>query len=289
MAIPRRTFIQQAGLLSAGLFINPSDFLLKAPEAGLQLWTLREELKKDVKGVMAKVAAAGYADVETFGGGNQFFGLAPKIFKQLLNDHQLISSSGHYYFPVNYQVAKEFDDVILSFMEAANIMQQTYIVIPSLPEALYNTADGCKMAAEKLNRAGELCRSANLQLAYHNHDFEFKQFGTQTGYDILLKETDASLVKMELDLYFAIKAGKDPLALFAKAPGRFALWHIKDMDKSDPALNTEVGSGSINFKKIFAHAQEAGVRRYFIEQENFSMNPFRSIKKSCDFFKKTFR
>lgn len=252
---------------------------------GLQLWTLREELKNDVKSTLENIALAGYGDLETFGGGDHFFGLAPKNFKQLLDNNQLISSSGHYYFPINYLDNKKFDDVIKGFIDAANILKQSYVVIPGLPETLYNTADGIKTAAEKLNRAGELCKSAHLQLAYHNHDVEFKQFGRQTGYDILLKETDANLVKLELDLFFVIKAGKDPIKILKREPGRFPLLHIKDMDKSDPSLNTEVGSGSINFKEIFLHAKLAGVRHYFIEQENFSMDPFQSIQKSVDYLR----
>lgn len=288
MTIHRRTFIRQAGILSSGLFVSATMIPAaeKLPAAGLQLWTLKEELAHDVKGTMARIAAAGYTDLETFGGGDQFFGLSPADFKQLLKEQQLISSSGHYYFPINYTVEAEFDQVIQGFIAAAHVLEQTYIVIPALPGSLCQTAEGFKTGAARLNRAGQLCQRAGLQLAFHNHEVEFKQFGTQTGYDILLKETAADLVKMELDLYFAISAGVDPIALFKREPERFAMWHIKDMDKVHPHLNTEVGSGSIDFKKIFSYAKLAGVKRYFIEHENFSIDPYVSLKKSAMYFKK---
>ncbi|SEW35273.1 sugar phosphate isomerase/epimerase family protein [Chitinophaga arvensicola] len=282
MHIHRRTFIQQAGLLTTGLFLGPSLSTGKLPETGLQLWTLKDDLAKDLEGTIKKIAAAGYTDLETFGGGDQFFGLSPVSFKQLLDRHKLHSSSGHYYFPGDNE---SFDTVINGFIKAAKILGQTYIVIPSLPAALYSTAAGCKTAAVQLNRAGQLCKDAGLQLAYHNHAFEFQQFGTQTGYDILLKETAAGLVKMELDLYFAVSAGLDPVALFMQEPERFVMWHVKDMDKINPALNTEVGSGSIDFKRIFSYAKLAGVKRYFIEQENFAIDPYVSLKKSAQYFK----
>lgn len=287
MRIHRRTFIQQAGVLTTGLFIGPSVISGKLPDIGLQLWTLKDDLEKDVKGTIIKIAAAGYTDLETFGGGDQFFGLPPVAFKQLLDQHQLKSTSGHYYFPIHYNDNASFDTVIEGFITAAKILGQAYIVIPALPEELYKTAEGCKAAAARLNRAGQLCKDAGLQLAYHNHDFEFQLFGTQTGYDILLKETDAALVKMELDLYFCVSAGVDPVALFKREPERFVMWHVKDMDKNNRALNTEVGSGSIDFRRIFSYAKLAGVKRYFIEQENFAIDPYVSLKKSAQYFKRS--
>ncbi|MRG48322.1 TIM barrel protein [Chitinophaga sp. SYP-B3965] len=283
MAISRRRFLQQTGLLSGGLLLHSTGFaaMNKRP-IGLQLWTLRKELTGDVPDVIAKVAAAGYTDLETFGGGGDFFRMKPAAFRKLLDDQGLVSSSGHYYYPPD----ETFDGLIKEFITAAGILQQKYIVIPAMPAELYKTVDGLKRGAAQLNRAGRLCREANLQLAYHNHAFEFATFGSQTGYDILLAETDPTLVKMELDIYFAVQAGQDPIALFNKAPGRFALLHMKDMDKQNPDLNTEVGSGKIDFKNIFQHIRAAGVDRIFVEQEDFAMDPYQSLRKSADYVKK---
>jgi sugar phosphate isomerase/epimerase len=284
----RRTFIQQAGLLATGLAINPSLFLMKDKVVGLQLYSLREYINKDVSGIISKVAAAGYKDVETYGFDkkNQFFGLSPKDFLSLLKSNGLTSTSGHYN-PNDFLKGKGTDD--LKYMiEGANGLNQQHLVIPYLGEELRGNTDGYKAIAEKLNTAGELCQKSNLQLGYHNHAFEFDKLKDQeglTGYEILLNETDKQLVDFEMDLYWVVRGGNDPVTLFEKHPGRFKLWHVKDMDKSDNKLNTEIGSGSIDYRRIFAHATQAGAQHYFVEQENFAMDPYESIAKSSKYIK----
>jgi sugar phosphate isomerase/epimerase len=136
-----------------------------------------------------------------------------------------------------------------------------------------------------LNEAGTLCKASGLKLAYHNHDFEFTPWGDTNGYEIMLKETDPKLVDFEMDIYWVVKSGKDPVQLFQSHPGRFSMWHIKDMDKADNKLNTEVGSGSIDFAALYKYAKVAGLKHSIMEQENFSIDPYVSIKKSCDHIK----
>ena len=281
----RRTFIQQAGLLATGLVINPSVFLMKDKVVGLQLYSLREYIGKDVKGIIAKVAAAGYKDVETYGFDekNQFFGLTPKAFLDLLKSNGLTSTSGHY--NPNAFLYGKGNDELKYMIEGSAASNQQHFVIPYLSEDMRKSGDDYKKLAEKLNGAAELCKASNLQLAYHNHDFEFKEFDGVKGYDILLNETDKDLVDFELDLYWVVRSGNDPLDLFAKHPGRFKLWHVKDMDKTNNKLNTEIGSGSIDYRKIFSKAKEAGAQHYFVEQENFAMDPFESITKSSKYVK----
>jgi len=281
----RRTFIQQAGLLSAGLLINPSVFLMKDKVVGLQLYSLREYIFKDPKGVIAKVAAAGYKDTETFGFDqkNQFFGLSPKDFLSLLKSNGLTSTSGHFN-PNEFLYGKGTDE--LQYMiDGSAALQQQHFVIPYLSADMRKSADDYKALAEKLNKAGEICKKSNLQLAYHNHDFEFQKWDGVTGYDILLKETDKALVDFELDLYWAVRSGNDPIELFKQNPGRFKLWHVKDMDKENSKINTEIGSGSIDYRKIFAAAKQSGAEHFFVEQENFSMDAYESIAKSSKYVK----
>ncbi|QCR22022.1 sugar phosphate isomerase/epimerase [Pontibacter sp. SGAir0037] len=287
----RRSFLQQAGMLSAGVFLAPSLFGCKTgntttdKEVGIQLYTLREQISKDVNGVIGKVAEAGYKNVETYGYSTEskFWGLDPKAFKQLMDSNGLKSASGHYDFNGYFRDGN--DDVIKSYIEAGSAIGQTYITAPYIIEPLRPDADAYKGIAEKLNRAAELCKSANMQLAYHNHDFEFQSHGGTTGYEILLSETDADLVKMELDLYWVVRAGLKPQDLFQQNPGRYVMWHVKDMDKASPNLNTEVGAGSINYKEIFEHAKQSGVQYYFVEQENFAMDPYASIQQSINYVK----
>ncbi len=287
----RRSFLQQAGLLSAGVFLAPSLIGCKGTQSvatkdvGLQLYTLREEIGKDVSGVIGKVAEAGYSNVETYGYSREskFWGLDPAAFKNLLNNNNLVSTSGHYDFNGYFKDGN--DDVVKAYIEGGSAIGQKYITAPYIIEPLRPDADAYRGIAEKLNRAGELCKSANMQLAYHNHDFEFKSWGDTTGYEILLNETDPELVKMELDLYWVVRAGLQPEDMFNKNPGRYVMWHVKDMDKADRTKNTEIGSGSIDYKEIFKHAKVSGLEHFFVEQENFAMDPFGSIQKSVNYVK----
>ena len=281
----RRTFIQQAGLLSTGLLINPSIFLKKDKVVGLQLYSLREYIFKDVTSVIAKVAAAGYKDVETFGYDpkNQFFGKSGKEFQAILKANGLKSTSGHYN-PNNFLNGKGEDDLKFQ-IEGAKMLNQQHLIIPYLREDMRQSIDDYKKLADKLNRAAELCKASKLKLAYHNHDFEFKDWNGSNGLDVLLKGTDKNSVDFELDLYWVVRAGKDPVQLFEQNPGRFKLWHVKDMDKADRKLNTEIGNGDIDFKAIFAKAKLSGVEHYFVEQENFAMDAYESIKKSNKYLK----
>lgn len=285
--INRRSFIQQAVLMAAGAAILPQVSCAgSAPEKrlGLQLYTLRNEISKDVVKVLERVAASGYQEVEVFGysPSTHFWGFSPSAFAEILDSNNLKAISGHYDFDEYLgpdTKMQRFD----AYLNAASVLKHRYLTIPYLNEKLRSSADDYKRLAEKFNRAGEKCLKSGLQLAYHNHDFEFQQFGNTTGYDILLAETDPKLVKFELDLYWVVRAGRDPIDLFSKNKGRFELWHVKDMDKQNPALNTEVGSGSIDFAKIFASARLSGVKNVIIEQENFSIDPFESISKSANF------
>lgn len=274
-------------MLTAGILIAPSCMVAKADtkNIGIQLYTLREELPKDAKGVIGKVAQAGYREVETFGYSDEwgFFGMKPKEFAELLKQHNLTAPSGH--FGLDPYIAGENEDMLKSYIDAAKAVDMKYIIAPYLGQQLRQSASDYQRVAERLSKAGEACKAAGLQMAYHNHDFEFQQMDNTTGYDILLSETDPELVKFELDLYWVVRAGLDPVELFKKNPGRYELWHVKDMDKANQKLNTEVGSGSINYKQIFDNAKMAGVKHYVVEQENFAMDPFQSIAQSYTYVK----
>jgi sugar phosphate isomerase/epimerase len=255
-------------------------------KVGLQLYSLREQIPNDVKGVIAKVAKAGYKEVETYGFSKDkgFFGLRPKEFKALLDSHNLYSPSGHYGIDQFLKEGKT-DDLNVT-IDAVKVLGSKYLTVPYLGEEYRKTADDCKRLAEKFNKAGEICRKAGIKFAYHNHDFEFKPVEGVSLYDVLLKNTNPSLVKFEADLYWVVRAKQDPISMFKKHSGRFVMFHIKDMDKTNPGLNTEVGNGAIDFKKIYAHAATAGVEHIFVEQENFTkIDPFVSITKSANYVK----
>lgn len=286
--ITRRTFIINTSLTAATVLALPSlAFSMDKKEIGLQLYTLREELPKNVKAVLEKVAASGYTNVETYGFSikDQFWGLSPVELKNILDENNLKAVSGHYNlgsFLYDGNAAE-----LIASIEAAKTLKSEFLTVPWVDEPFRKKLEDYKKIASRLNQAAKMCADSGLKLAYHNHDFEFQKHDGVTGYEILLNETDKNLVCFELDLYWVVRSGNDPLQLFKENPGRFKMWHVKDMDKQNQALNTEVGSGLIDFKPFFAAAKQAGMVHFFVEQENnFAVNSFQSIKTSCDFISK---
>lgn len=283
----RREFLTQAGIATAGLMIAPHLLSAKSGNVvGLQLYSLRDQLPKDVKGVIAKVAAAGYKEVEPYGYSKQngFWGLNAKDFSSLLKDNGLTTPSAH--FDMNEYLVDGKTDAFESYIEAASITGMTYIIIPSINGEVLKSADEFKMVAEKMNKAAEICKKAGLKLGYHNHNFEWKPIDGTTFYDTILKETDPKLVNMEMDIFWVVRAGQDPVKLFEQHPGRFVLCHIKDRDKTQTDLNTEIGKGSIDFKSILSHAKLAGLKHFIVEQENYiNIDPYVSIAESAAYCK----
>jgi sugar phosphate isomerase/epimerase len=283
----RRSFLKKSGLLAASIAAAPSFVsaitLAKHP-VGLQLYSLRDIIKNDIKGIIEKVAAIGYKEVETYGYSvkDKFWGLDAKAFDILLKANGIKAPSGHY--GMDNFIAGKNSDELKSYIEAANITGGEYVTVPHLGDSLRKSADDYKKIAGKLNEAALLCKASGLKLAYHNHNFEFTKFGDTTGFEILLSETDKNLVDFEMDLYWVVRSGVDPLSLFKTHAHRFTMWHIKDMDKAKNEVNTEVGQGAVDFKSIFTGAKMAGVKHYFIEHEfNYKPDELGSIKTSFNY------
>lgn len=153
-----------------------------------------------------------------------------------------------------------------------------YLVWAFLAEQDRKTIDDFKRHAELWNQFGQVCKDKGLAFAYHNHWFEFETLDGQKPYDVILANTDPALVKLEMDLYWITKAGSDPVAYFKKAPGRFPMWHVKDMDNSPDKFFTEVGNGTIDFARIFAERKLAGMKYFFVEQDETHKTPLESIE-----------
>jgi sugar phosphate isomerase/epimerase len=283
----RRDFVKQAGLLAAAACVQPH-WLLAAPmayKAGIQLYSLRDYIGQDAKGVLAKVAKAGYQEVETYGysPNNHYWGLKPTEFKAVLAANGLTTPSGHY--DLGGYLRDGDEQQLNNTIEAARACGQQYVIIPSLEEKLRASPADFRTLAAKFNKAGARCKSAGLRLGYHNHNFEFKPIDGTTLYDVLLKETDPALVDFEMDIYWVVRAGQDPIKLIKDHPKRFPLWHVKDMDKTKPDLNTEIGSGSIDYRKIMAYAGTAGLKHAIMEQENFGQDAYQSIAQSAAYMR----
>ena len=283
--LSRKSFIISSCLAITTLILAPSFGCVAQKKAvGLQLYSLRDELPKDVKGTIEKIAKAGFTEVETYGFSvkDQFWGLSPAEFKKILDANGLKAVSGHYSY-----LLEDNTDELKAAIEAAKVLGSEYLTVPWLDPSIRKNAEDYKKIAAKINIAGKMCKDAGIRLAYHNHNFEFEKQGETTGYQILLNETDKNLVDFELDLYWVVRSGNDPIKLFTDNPGRFTMWHVKDMDKMNPALNTEVGSGSINWKLIFADAKLSGMKHFFVEHEtNYKPNPIESVAASCAYLKK---
>jgi sugar phosphate isomerase/epimerase len=282
----RRTFIKQAGLAAGAALLIPSFAFDKVTKnVGLQLYSLRKDLPNDVKGMIEKVAQAGYKEVETYGfSKGKFWGLTPKEFKTLLKDNGLKAPSGHYGMDEFSRTGKT--DNLKADIESSAAIGGKYFTVAGARVDMEKGVDGFKKVAEDFNKVAELAKASGLKFAYHNHDFEFKKLGDTTGYDVYLTETDKNLVNFEMDLYWVVRSGNDPISLFKKYPGRFPMWHVKDMDKLKPEWNTEVGKGSIDFKSIFAQAKLSGMTNFFVEHEtNYNPTPIESVKTSCEYIK----
>jgi len=255
----------------------------KIKAVGLQLYTVRDAMKSDFDGTVAKVAQIGYKEVEFAG----YFDHSPKDISDLLKKNGLTAPSCHVPYDT---VQNKWEQQIA----AAHVIGHKFIVCPWIDPKQRQEPDGYKRAADLFQKAGEVSKKAGIQFAYHNHTFEFQPseaLGGKLPYDILLA-TDPNYVKMELDLCWIEVAGKDPIEYFNKYPGRFPLVHVKDMkvlpkgaegptaspDKEMPNM-TDVGSGVIDWKYIFSHAQNAGIQHYFVEHD-FPADPFASISKS---------
>jgi len=285
----RREFVRNTtvGLAAAAVFSRLPESLFASPlgkPIGLQLYTLRDLLDKDVEGTIKQVAAIGYKDVEIY----SLYGKSPQDFSKILKDNGVTASSGHYLLPM---VKNEWDKKI----EEAKALGLQYMVIAILDKEERKSLDDYKKLAELFNKAGEATQKAGMQFCYHNHNFEFQKFGKTTAYDYLLKTLDPKLVRFEMDCFWVTHGGQDPVAYFKKYPGRFPLLHIKDM-KDKPAATQEldakmglfapVGQGTIDWKRIFANAKQAGVEHYYVEQDYCEVPPLEAIKTSYQYLDK---
>jgi sugar phosphate isomerase/epimerase len=289
-AMNRRTFLETASTVTAATLLTSrlgwaaGDH--KINKVGVQLYTVRDLMKDDFDGTIAKVAQIGYKEVEFAG----YFGRTGQQVRAACDKNGLAAISTH----VQYD---ELDDKFPAVVETSKAIGLEYIVCPWIPEELRKSPDIWKQAAAKFNHCGELSKKAGMQFAYHNHWFEFLPVDGKLPYDQLLKECDGNLVKMEMDLCWITAAGGDPLKYFSLYPGRFPLVHVKDL-KTLPKITaggaqnygdtvdlTEVGSGIIDWKRIFAQSEKAGIKHYIVEHDH-PKQPFDSIAKSYDYLNK---
>lgn len=273
----RRDFLIDTGTLAIGSMLLPSfvDAPKKVKNTGLQLYTFRKEMQADAKGTLQRIASLGIKQIESARSdkGN-YYGLTPKEMKQTCADLGMTLRSGHVHI----------DDKWPQTMNEAAEAGQEYVICSTMPTT-GQTADNYKRVAESFNKTGAECKKMNLRFGYHNHEYEFESDKGQVLYDVLLNNTDAALVHMELDLGWVIVAGKDPLDYFKNFKGRFPLWHLKDMDMVKKQ-STEFGKGGLDIVQMLKHSKQSGMKYFFVEQEEYASSPFESMKENMDYLKK---
>ena len=253
----RRNFLKTATL--AGVTIaSPWQSILaqsrRVTNIGLQLYSLRTEMAEDFEGTLGRLADLGFKEMEFAG----YFDKSPAAVRRILDGFGMTSPAAHIQLSaIRENLERE--------IETAATIGQKYIVVPSIP-ANERSIDDYQRHADLLNRAGEACKTVGIQMAYHNHNFEFEEQAGKTGYNTLLNSTEPDLVTMEMDLFWIVDAGEDPIPYFEKHPGRFAMLHVKD--RAGDGSMMDVGRGVINFAELFSYADVAGFEHYFIEHDN---------------------
>jgi sugar phosphate isomerase/epimerase len=271
----RRNFLATLGVAAFGIAsrdaLAATDILApnrKIKRVGLQLYTVRDLMKADLPGTLAKVAAIGYKEVEFAG----YFGRTPAQIRDLLRRDGLTSPSTHLPFDsLDTSWQKQLDD--------AKAVGHHWTTIAFIPAEKRQTLDDWKRHAATFNRAAAQAKSAGLRFAYHNHDFEFKAIDGTRPYDILLKETDPSLVDFEMDIFWVVYGGANPIDLINQYPKRFALAHVKDSSGLPDKKMVDVGQGTIDFRSIFAQSDKAGFKHYFVEHDQ-PADPIATIRNS---------
>ena len=299
----RRTFIKQTGALALGsLAMKPVSHLdiwgKSRYDLGVQLFTLMSVIDKDTTGTLKKLADLGYKNIESaFSMQGGFYGKKPKEFASLLKDLGLKWRAHHVLGapfklppgtkmpldekgnPIKIPPMKNLKENMQELVDSVAEGGIKYLVCANIP---ITTPAEVAEAVPILTKTGELCKKAGLQLVYHNHDWEFKMVGDAKPYDVFL-QIPSDLLKLELDLAWAVKAGVDPVALFEKNPGRFPLWHVKDLDKDMETIKP-VGEGVLDFKRIFEHAKTAGLKYPFVEHD-MPADAFDSLSRSKTWLK----
>ena len=272
----RRTFLKESGAFALGSMFLPSFDITgnKLKNPGIQLYTFRKEMLADATGTLKQIAALGFKQIESANSEKgSYYGLKPKEIKQVCSDLGMTLRSGHIHVDEKWQQT----------LDEARETGQEYMICSSMP-AKGQTVDNYKKTAEAFNKNGEDCKKANIKFGYHNHDYEFESENGKVLYDVLVENTDPSLVHLELDLGWVIAAGKDPIAYFNNYPGRFPLWHLKDMNLAEKH-STEFGKGGLDIKKMLNNEKQAGMKYFFVEQEEYTTTPYESMKVNMDYLK----
>lgn len=301
MSISRRNFLMKGTLALAGTALLSRELLAAGaykPLLGIQLYSIRDDVKKDPAGTLKQLSAMGYKNVEHAGYGNRkFYGYNATDFKKLLGDLGLLMPSGHTVMGKQHWDAakKDFTDEWKYTVEDAATVGQHFVISPWLDESLRKSYDDFKGYMDVFNKSGELCKKSGMKFGYHNHDFEFsQQLNGKKIFDLILQNTDPSLVAQQLDIGNMYHAGGIALDIIRQYPGRFELMHVKDEIKTEKGEmggnyeSTVLGKGIIPVKEVIDLGKKAGGTHHFIiEQESYQgQAPLDAVRDDLQVMKK---
>lgn len=292
----RRDFINRTAVLGSAALL-PLGVSSAKEEAryklGYQLYSVNQDMNNDPAGTLRALKAMGYEDFEVYGfdpAKLTYYGLTADTFKQLLDDLDLSATSGHYRFSDYFEKSEaELGHYVDQCIKGAKAIGTPYITWPWLaPE--FRNMEGYRKLVGKLNFISKRVNAAGLGFAYHNHGYEFDDYDGANGYELILTQTDPELVKLQMDMYWVMHGpASTPKALVASQPGRFVMWHIKDMDAVTRDY-TELGNGAINYLNVLPDPVESGLEYFYIEQGgNFTHSPLQSAEASARYFKANLR
>jgi len=301
MSISRRNFLMKGTLALAGTALLSKELLaagMAKPVLGIQLYSIRDDMKKDPSGTLKQLSAMGYKNVEHAGYANRkFYGYPAADFKKLLGDLGLLMPSGHTVMQKKHwdSAKNDFTDEWKYTVEDAAIVGQHYVISPWLDESLRQNYDDFKAYMDVFNKSGELCKKSGMKFGYHNHDFEFgQQLNGKKIFDLILQNTDPSLVAQQLDIGNMYHAGGIALDIIKQYPGRFELMHVKDEIKTEKGEmggkyeSTVLGKGIIPVKEVIDLGKKSGGTRHFIiEQESYQgQAPLDAVRADLQVMKK---
>lgn len=287
MQYDRKKFIKISGGIATGIALRSftstslfscSDDDKRIRKFGIQLYTLRDDLPKDPKGILKQVASFGYKQVECYESkGDMFCGMTNTDFKKYMDELGMTAVGGH------CDINKDFEK---KAAEAAAIGMKYLLCAWKGPQ---KSIDDFKRFAEEFNQKGEICRKNGIRFAYHNHDYSFKLLDGQMPQEVLMSNTDPSLVDFEMDIYWVVTAGQNPIEWLKKYPKRFRLSHVKDRIKgaTETGASCVLGEGSIDFPSILKTAGEQGMEYFFVEQERYDgTTPLKAAEADAAYMKK---
>ena len=282
MTLTRRSFLQQAGAFTTAATLLPSltnlSHAATVARPGIQLYSLRDDMEKDARATLGSVAKIGYKEIESYPGSKGFlWGMKPAEFKAYMTQLGIDPVSTHTGMAPNMP----------ELMDQAAGAGFKNIVVSWIGKEARENLDGFRKVADQFNAYGEMAKQRGLRFGYHNHDYPFIEMEGQLPFDVLVTRTDPKLVTYELDVFWVVEPGKDPITVFNKYPGRFSMAHIKDRDPKNAKFSTIIGQGNLPMPKIMTAAQKAGVKHFFVEVEEYgSLTPTASVEQSLAGMKK---